>query len=43
MFTGILISSNSRPVIKKNRVFGGMAAGIEITNSAGMWLPWCLL
>lgn len=32
---GILISSASQPVLKKNRIFGGKAAGIEVTNGGG--------
>ena len=36
--TGILISSSSQPVVRKNRVFGGRAAGIEVTNSAGTYV-----
>ncbi len=31
----ILISSASQPVLKKNRIFGGKAAGIEVTNGGG--------
>lgn len=31
----MLISTASFPVLKRNRIFDGGAAGIEITNSAG--------
>ena len=31
---GILISINSHPVSRKNRIFDGFAAHIEITNHA---------
>lgn len=34
-FLGVLISSNSQPTLKNNRIFGGKAAGIEITNNGG--------
>lgn len=34
-FTGVLISSGSRPILRKNRIFGGKAAGIEVTNGGG--------
>ena len=30
--TGVLISSGSQPVLRRNRVFGGHAARIEVTN-----------
>ena len=33
--TGVLISTSSFPVLRRNRIFEGGAAGIEITNSAG--------
>lgn len=32
---GILISSASQPVLRRNRIFGGKAAGIEVTNGGG--------
>ena len=32
---GILISSGSQPIIRRNRVFGSHAAGIEVTNGGG--------
>ena len=32
LYTGVLISSGSRPELRRNRVFGGKAAGIEVTN-----------
>ena len=32
---GILISSGSQPMIRRNRVFSSQAAGIEITNGGG--------
>ena len=32
---GILISSASQPVLRKNKIFGGKAAGIEVTNGGG--------
>ena len=32
---GVLISSNSQPVLSHNRIFGGKAAGIEVTNGGG--------
>lgn len=35
LHVGVLISSGSQPVLRKNRVFGGRAAGIEVTNSGG--------
>uniref|UniRef100_A0A8C9YM04 F-box domain-containing protein n=1 Tax=Sander lucioperca TaxID=283035 RepID=A0A8C9YM04_SANLU len=31
---GVLISTNSHPILRKNRIFDGFAAGIEITNHA---------
>ena len=34
-FSGVLISSNSQPILKNNRIFGGKAAGIEVTNNGG--------
>lgn len=33
-FQGVLISTQSHPVLKKNRIFDGLAAGVEITNGA---------
>ena len=33
--TGILISSGSQPIIRRNRVFSSQAAGIEVTNGGG--------
>eukprot|EP00112_Aurelia_sp_Birch-Aquarium-sp1_P000670 Seg1064.6 transcript_id=Seg1064.6/GoldUCD/mRNA.D3Y31 product="F-box only protein 11" protein_id=Seg1064.6/GoldUCD/D3Y31 len=33
--TGVLISTSSFPVLRRNRIFEGGAAGIEITNNAG--------
>ena len=35
LFTGVLISTFSFPVMKNNRIFDGGAAGVEITNNAG--------
>ena len=34
--TGVLISTSSFPVLRRNRIFEGGAAGIEITNNAGV-------
>ncbi|KAI1302325.1 F-box only protein 11 [Halotydeus destructor] len=31
---GVLISTQSHPVLRKNRIFDGHAAGVEITNNA---------
>lgn len=31
---GVLISTESNPVLRRNRIFEGRAAGIEITNGA---------
>lgn len=31
---GVLISTESSPVLRNNRIFDGRAAGIEITNGA---------
>ena len=31
---GVLISTNSHPVLRRNRIFDGNAAGVEITNNA---------
>ena len=37
--TGVLISTSSFPVLRRNRIFEGGAAGIEITNNAGLcWI-----
>ena len=33
--TGVLISSGSQPIIRRNRVFASRAAGIEVTNGGG--------
>ena len=35
LWTGVLISSGSKPQLTRNRVFGGRAAGIEVTNGGG--------
>ena len=31
----MLISSGSQPVLRNNRIFGGRAAGVEVTNFGG--------
>lgn len=31
---GVLISTQSHPILKHNRIFDGLAAGVEITNNA---------
>ena len=31
---GVLISTQSHPILRRNRIFDGLAAGIEITNNA---------
>ena len=31
---GVLVSTQSHPVLRRNRIFDGQAAGIEITNGA---------
>lgn len=31
---GVLISTQSHPILRHNRIFDGLAAGIEITNNA---------
>ena len=31
---GVLISTQSHPVLRRNRIFDGLAAGVEITNNA---------
>lgn len=31
---GVLISTQSHPVLRRNRIFDGHAAGVEITNNA---------
>ena len=44
--TGVLISTSSFPVLRRNRIFEGGAAGVEITNNAGQFqiLPtFCLI
>lgn len=30
----MLISTQSHPVLRRNRIFDGLAAGVEITNNA---------
>lgn len=31
---GVLISTQSHPILRHNRIFDGLAAGVEITNNA---------
>lgn len=31
---GVLISTQSHPILRRNRIFDGLAAGVEITNNA---------
>lgn len=31
---GVLISTQSHPVLRRNRIYDGQAAGVEITNNA---------
>lgn len=31
---GVLISTQSHPMLRNNRIFDGLAAGVEITNNA---------
>lgn len=31
---GVLISTQSHPMLRRNRIFDGFAAGVEITNNA---------
>lgn len=31
---GVLISTGSHPILRRNRIFDGQAAGVEITNTA---------
>lgn len=31
---GVLISTQSHPILRNNRIFDGLAAGVEITNNA---------
>ena len=38
MLLGVLISSSSQPLLRSNRIFGGKAAGIEVTNNGGGYI-----